>query len=56
MSDKQTREVSGAGSEAVEVKERVCPECKGKLVARTSKFGPFFGCSSYPKCRHVEKS
>jgi DNA topoisomerase-1 len=41
--------------EGVEVKERLCPKCEGKLVPRTSRFGPFHGCSNYPKCRHVEK-
>jgi DNA helicase IV len=28
-----------------------CPSCKrGYLVARTSRFGPFFGCSNFPYC------
>lgn len=29
-----------------------CPECKrGRLRMRTSKHGPFFGCSEYPSCK-----
>jgi DNA topoisomerase I len=32
-----------------------CPECGGELVARTGRFGPFVGCSNYPKCRYVKK-
>lgn len=27
-----------------------CPQCGGTLVARSSKFGKFLGCSNYPKC------
>lgn len=31
-----------------------CPQegCNGKLVQRTGKFGDFFGCSEFPKCRY----
>jgi DNA topoisomerase I len=35
--------------------EKECPKCKGKLVVRTSVYGKFYGCSSFPKCRHTEK-
>ncbi|MFH1133338.1 MAG: topoisomerase DNA-binding C4 zinc finger domain-containing protein [Nanoarchaeota archaeon] len=35
---------------------KTCPKCKtGKLVPRQSVYGPFYGCSNYPKCRHTEK-
>ena len=31
-----------------------CPRCSlGMLVARDGRFGPFFGCSAFPECRHV---
>ncbi|MEP7356679.1 MAG: type I DNA topoisomerase [Anaerolineales bacterium] len=33
-----------------------CPQCGQPLVARTSKFGPFVGCSGYPKCRYIAKA
>lgn len=32
-----------------------CPGCGGELVVRTGKFGEFYGCSNYPKCRYTEK-
>jgi DNA topoisomerase-1 len=32
---------------------QTCPECGKPLVSRTSKFGPFIGCSGFPKCRYV---
>lgn len=29
----------------------VCPRCGGQLVLRHGKFGYFYGCSNYPKCK-----
>ena len=43
-----------------EIKERnttiqqgICPRCGGVLVYRESKYGRFYGCSNYPKCRYT---
>lgn len=33
----------------------ICPRCGGRLVERKSKFGTFFGCSNYPKCKFIKK-
>jgi DNA helicase-4 len=33
-----------------------CMRCNtGALVERTSKFGIFYGCTNYPRCKHAEK-
>lgn len=32
-----------------------CPKCKGMLKLRSGKFGQFYGCSNYPKCKYTEK-
>ncbi len=33
---------------------RQCPGCTGgRLTLKLSKFGPFIGCSNYPKCRYT---
>ena len=29
----------------------ICPQCGGNLVKRSGKYGSFYGCSNYPKCR-----
>jgi len=29
----------------------ICPRCGGRLVLREGKFGQFYGCSNYPKCK-----
>ena len=28
-----------------------CPRCGGKLLERSGRYGPFLGCSGYPRCR-----
>lgn len=43
--------------EAGALQTEVCPECgQGFLVAKKGKFGPFLGCSQYPKCRFTRKT
>ena len=32
-----------------------CPKCGGILGIKLSKFGPFVGCSNYPKCDYTMK-
>ena len=29
----------------------ICPKCGGNLVMRSGKYGTFYGCSNYPKCK-----
>ncbi len=29
----------------------LCPECGGALLRRHGRYGPFVGCSNFPKCR-----
>ncbi len=33
------------------IKSGICPKCGGSLVKRNGKYGNFYGCSNYPKCR-----
>ena len=33
----------------------ICPNCGAKLGIKLSKFGPFIGCSNYPKCNYTMK-
>ena len=33
---------------------RLCPVCaSGRMGLKSSKYGPFLGCSNYPECRHT---
>ena len=36
-------------------KSKVCPRCGHKLVLRNGKYGKFYGCSNYPKCKYILK-
>lgn len=35
------------------VAQGICPRCGGRLVQRYGKYGEFFGCSNYPKCKYT---
>jgi len=32
-----------------------CPECGAYMKLRKGPYGQFYGCSNYPKCKHIEK-
>ena len=32
-----------------------CPKCGGDLIRRNGKYGSFYGCSNYPKCKYIRK-
>lgn len=34
---------------------RICPRCGGQLVERDGRYGPFLGCSNYPRCNFTHK-
>jgi DNA topoisomerase-1 len=35
---------------------RACPVCSdGRLSLKTSRYGPFVGCSNYPECRYTRR-
>jgi len=34
--------------------EKKCPKCGSDLVIRLGRFGKFYGCSNFPKCKHTE--
>jgi hypothetical protein len=34
-----------------QIESGICPRCGGKLVLRNGRYGQFYGCSNYPKCR-----
>ncbi len=33
------------------IKSGICPKCGGVLIKRNGKYGTFYGCSNYPKCK-----
>ena len=33
----------------------ICPKCGGSLVLRNGRYGNFYGCSNYPKCKYTQR-
>ncbi len=33
---------------------KICPQCGGEIVIRSSRFGKFYACKNFPKCRYTE--
>lgn len=31
-----------------------CPKCGGELIKRKGRYGEFYGCSNFPKCRYAK--
>jgi len=38
----------------IEKTEKICPKCKAPLLIRLGKFGKFYACSRFPKCKYTE--
>jgi DNA helicase IV len=39
----------------IATKIHTCPTCRrGALVQRTGRYGPFYGCSTFPACKHTQ--
>ncbi len=38
----------------IEKTKKICPKCKAPLLIRLGKFGKFYGCSRFPKCKYTE--
>jgi len=39
---------------AQEKTDKICPECGQPLIIRLGKYGKFYACSTFPKCKHTE--
>ena len=49
------KETKPSSLEATAKETEKCPQCGGNLVERKGKFGQFYGCSNYPKCRFTKQ-
>ena len=49
------KHVESVKSKIVHFDDTMCPRCGGSLVKREGKYGPFYGCSNYPKCKYIKK-
>ncbi|MBQ3219167.1 MAG: NERD domain-containing protein [Clostridia bacterium] len=37
------------------IENGICPRCGAKLVLRDGKYGSFWGCSKFPRCKFIKK-
>lgn len=37
-----------------QIARNICPRCNATLVLRKGKYGDFYGCSNYPKCKFTK--
>jgi len=57
---KNTKPLAKDGTSAASEKEEPektdikCPECGGEVVIRKSKYGKFYACLSFPKCKYTK--
>jgi len=57
---KYRRNANQSAEEAAEQKaepeltDMPCPKCGKPMVKRSGRFGPFLGCSDYPKCKGIK--
>lgn len=58
---KNTKRLGADGKElpkkekALPVEGMKCPECGGDVVERTGRYGAFYACANYPKCRYTKQ-
>lgn len=36
------------------IQQGICPRCEHDLILRNGKYGNFYGCSNYPKCKFIK--
>ncbi len=46
--------VSNINKMQQDIANNICPRCSGKLVLKNGKYGDFWGCENYPKCKFVK--
>ncbi|OGK38129.1 DNA topoisomerase I [Candidatus Roizmanbacteria bacterium RIFCSPHIGHO2_12_FULL_41_11] len=50
-------EIKKKDKETIDIKEDIdekCPKCGSPLTVKYSRFGKFFPCSNYPKCKYIK--
>jgi DNA topoisomerase-1 len=50
--EKKYQEISK--KDLIEKTEKKCPKCGAPMIIRLGKFGKFYACSKFPKCRYTE--
>lgn len=49
-------EALGKDMQEGKIEVRICSRCGGMMQKRKGRYGQFWGCSGYPKCRYTENA
>ena len=47
--------INNIHSMQTDIANNICPRCGKKLVLKNGKYGEFYGCSGYPRCKFIKK-
>lgn len=47
--------MAGILKQEIPQSSRICQRCGGNLILRDGKYGQFYGCSNFPKCKYIQK-
>lgn len=47
--------VSEVCTKLPKIEPMICPDCGGKLIQKSGRYGAFLGCSNFPQCRYTRK-
>ena len=51
---KKSKELKREDFTVLEKTDEICPECGKPLVVKLGKYGKFFSCSGFPKCKYAK--
>lgn len=54
-SENFTEQTTQESSQAASEEAQICPRCGGALLRKNGRYGEFWGCSSFPKCRFTKR-
>ncbi len=49
-----SKEQDDSPAEKQAIAEKKCPKCGGSILIRLGRFGKFYACSNFPKCKYTE--
>ena len=54
--DQKGKPIEKEQIQVVETEQKCCPDCNNLMRLRDGKFGKFWGCTGYPKCKRTIKA
>lgn len=55
VADIKSNQKEKVRKEKEQINQNLCPKCGGNLSRKKGKYGIFYGCSNFPKCRYTKQ-